>query len=346
MPSAGSMASSGIGPDNLLERRTSSKAPSIRTINPGDDVAGKSHFLHTQPSFRSIATSHIDPHDTRERLFSPSKSLSERSIDAWCKFPSHTRPERTGPAGFQDAVDTHDFVDDHITFQPAERQHYITPQLREQGSKGVLRHLKELYLHERGDILRMQQGTRSSISAGGQVQYPDLELLPKLERELIHPSDQRMASSYYSSDQEKSPKFDPIDYEGGGYGSGIDIQSMPSYSDHVSILSNMYRQTIYGGIRTVSDSTESSRHASAQHNTGSRFSQTSPDNLITRPNFLFPEYTSKPLGGSSSMLSPSNSDPEMGVRRSTLDFAKDLKQHKMQSHQQLMNTVKGISERE
>lgn len=194
-------------------------------------------------------------------------------------------------------------------------------------------------------MLRMQQGRRSSISAGGQVQYPDLELLPRLERDFVYPtSDQRITSSFYSSDKDKSPKFDAVDYEGDEYGSDMDTQDMPGYSDHASTLSKMYQQTIYGGTRTVSTSTEASRHAYHRYNNSSRLEESALDMPTTRPDFLMPEYRPKHLTGSSHLLSPSKSDSEMAVRRSTLDFAKDVKEHKMQSHQLLMDTIDGISD--
>ena len=207
----------------------------------------------------------------------------------------------------------------------------------------------------------MQQGTRSSISAGGQVRYPDLELLPRLEREwefgvgdvsssasdMMQQQQQRVGSSAYSSGSDgrgELPRFDVVDYEGVGYGSddGADAGGRYTGDGHAAgVLSEMYRQAMYSGGRTVSDSTEETR--------GGGYTRYN-DNLspVERAS-LSPRYKPKPKPiqtlSHDVSTSPSASSAVVNhLRRSTLDFARDIQEDEQRARQRLMDTVDGMVE--
>ena len=118
------------------------------------------------------------------------KQQSDQSPDSWTRFPSHLKMERTGSAGSGDKVSTFDFAS---TIEPRPNQSFPTSRRHRKahsmtsGMKGVVQTLNNRYKHERSDVRRLGKGHRSSVSNRGVLEYPDLELLPKLTPVVVRP---------------------------------------------------------------------------------------------------------------------------------------------------------------
>lgn len=112
-----------------------------------------------------------------------------RPTSAWARFPSHTRAERCcSPAGREDNVYSHDFAADF----PVTK----TESDMERGRFSFLKGGKEAQNQKRKGPRKMvvdvvsrcytigfrgiERGHRSSLSAGGLLEYPELELLPSI----------------------------------------------------------------------------------------------------------------------------------------------------------------------
>lgn len=102
---------------------------------------------------------------------------------SWCRYPSHNRVERSfSPAGTADNVVSRDFA---IEFRGSgitdERKETKSPRKKKSRSltfgKSILNTLSQIYSI---DLRRQHKGHRSSISVGGKVEYPELEILPQL----------------------------------------------------------------------------------------------------------------------------------------------------------------------
>ena len=186
-------------------------------------------------------------------------------------------------------------------------------------------------------MLRMQLGTRSSISVRGRVRYPDLELLPRLEQDFIQSSATLGSGSYYSGDPDKGLRFDAVDYEGNGYGSNLDLQRIPYAGDRASDLSKMYRRAIFGQTSEAIDSAGASRQVSTslpvEYAPQADPVQKHNDSASKKDVF-------KPSIESGSSSSPTEA---LKVRRSTLDFAKDVRLQEAQSRQVLLDEVRDIA---
>ena len=304
-------------------------------IAPDDREHISNRPSRSKISMHTVATSQIDPHDTyQSRVSTSTNSLlgSERSFGSWCKYPSHTRAERTGSAGTLDNVIVYDFALDHIQHHSAAELRYKPSKLKKKKSSSIRDHFKNLWSRERSDTLRMKLGTRSSISAGGAVRYPDLELLPRLEQDFAE-----FSGSYYSSsDPDKTLQFGPVDYEGHGYGSDLDLQSISYTGDRASELSKMYQRAIFGQTSEVIDSADASRQVSAS--------------LPVEPSLLGDSVQkhddldemkdiSELLGSDSS---PACSTQVLSVRKSTLDFARGVKLQEAEYCEILLDGVEDV----
>jgi hypothetical protein len=109
-------------------------------------------------SSRDISWRNREIQDTRTRRLPPA---------SWSRFPSHTRAERAlSSAGTEDNVHSRDFAKD---FQVTDIKGCATRSRRNTFKKRLI-HIRTL-----------DRGFRSSISAGGVPEYPELEILPSLE---------------------------------------------------------------------------------------------------------------------------------------------------------------------
>jgi len=114
---------------------------------------------------------------------------------SWCRFPSHLRNFRSGSAGTDDAVVTRDFADNDNDLEDATRtatNSPATPMSRIRAVFGrkskprsaTFSHVWRHYTHifTSGSA----QNRRSSVSVGGKLKHPELEILPPMSSEHHH----------------------------------------------------------------------------------------------------------------------------------------------------------------
>ena len=109
---------------------------------------------------------------------------SARSSGSWCRYPSHTRAERSSsPASSSDGVLSRDFAMEIVRTQKATAEPFGTfPVMDKRKSRSLT--FKKSITNTLGKLYRSQmelrgyidRGHRSSISAGGLAEYPELEL--------------------------------------------------------------------------------------------------------------------------------------------------------------------------
>lgn len=123
------------------------------------------------------------------RSSSPDSTLAGQT-SAWARFPSHGREERCfSPAGRADNVYAHDFAADfprmaETVFDRKKRKLSLAKakkrtqvQKRRGPIKNMVDGISRCYLL---GFRGVEKGHRSSISAGGVLEYPELELLPSI----------------------------------------------------------------------------------------------------------------------------------------------------------------------
>ncbi len=102
---------------------------------------------------------------------------------SWCRYPSHNRVERSfSPAGIADNVVSRDFAIEFRGFGITDEQKETkSPRKKKSRSltfgKSIVNTLSQIYSI---DLRRQHKGHRSSISVGGKLEYPELEILPQL----------------------------------------------------------------------------------------------------------------------------------------------------------------------
>lgn len=106
---------------------------------------------------------------------------------SWCRYPSHNRVERSfSPAGIADNVVSRDFAIEFRGFGITDEQKETkSPRKKKSRSltfgKSIVNTLSQIYSI---DLRRQHKGHRSSISVGGKLEYPELEILPQLSPSL------------------------------------------------------------------------------------------------------------------------------------------------------------------
>lgn len=143
-------------------------------------------------------------HKSIKRPLSSNSTLAVPT-SAWARFPSHTRAERCfSPAGRADQVESHDFIIDFpsATVTEGSRKRRISrykganrsQNRRRRGPiRSVLDGISRCYtVGFRG----FEKGHRSSISSGGVLEYPELELLPSIE---LFPPSQHVSRPVYEA---------------------------------------------------------------------------------------------------------------------------------------------------
>ncbi|KAL8907908.1 MAG: hypothetical protein Q9207_001145 [Kuettlingeria erythrocarpa] len=101
---------------------------------------------------------------------SPSSSI--RSADSWARYPSHNFDERSEAASVNDNVITRDFA---IGQTPQRRVSKKKSRSMTFGRR-FLHKVGRLYKTRSSDFRRYHAGHRSSISVGGRLEYPELEI--------------------------------------------------------------------------------------------------------------------------------------------------------------------------
>lgn len=125
-----------------------------------------------------------EPTDRADKARRRGRNLSPAtSAGSWSRFPSHTRAERSSsPASSSDGVHSRDFAlettgpknpsDNHFgTFPAMEKRKSRSLTFR----KSVTNTLGRLY-RSQVELRGFDRGHRSSISAGGMLEYPELEI--------------------------------------------------------------------------------------------------------------------------------------------------------------------------
>ena len=111
------------------------------------------------------------------------KSSSPGPPASWSRFPSHNRAERSfSPAGKEDKVTARDFASESETLEAPKGEREREAVQKKKGrsttyGESVMSTLNRLYSI---NFRRLNRGHRSSISLGGKLEYPELEILPQL----------------------------------------------------------------------------------------------------------------------------------------------------------------------
>lgn len=145
--------------------------------------------------------------NTRKRptLQGIKRSPSVVRASSWARYPSHTRPERsTSPAGVADQVYSRDFAitPPASTMPPVPSEHGASSSPVSNGKRGgkskglgfgrqMLSAISSLYKSQSQELQRRlaneSRGHRSSISEGGAVEYPELEMLGSISPPMPSP---------------------------------------------------------------------------------------------------------------------------------------------------------------
>lgn len=232
------------------------------------------------------------------------KRTSKIPPPSWSRFPSHTRAERScSSAGEKDNVYPRDFAMEIQVRDPGDgkEQDWMTRYRRHTFERSMIHKLRR---HHRVYHGPMERGVRSSISFGGELEYPELAILPTLE---AIPLASRAASPYPVEPPEYSSVF------GGAREAGTDRAA-----DGARLWSQMYEGCLPPRQLGTTDET------STRDNTSG---------------FLRPEDASRHSRQSSERrLSPRSSTE---IRQSTLDFQKCLEEYEMRAKERALQFANG-----
>lgn len=180
------------------ERRVSTdRRPSLHSVPEDTGYAEEDALPNTL-----FTSSSLGLQATTEQ---PSSSSCESTgLGAWGLYPSHNREERTGSAGGRDSVLTRDFA---YEVGPRLKQDDSSPKIGRAStglsfgrrsknntrfsksrsmptgirrSLNYLRDYSQLFRSQSIEFLQHGHGHRSSISAGGELEHPELEMLPPI----------------------------------------------------------------------------------------------------------------------------------------------------------------------
>ncbi|KAJ9665115.1 hypothetical protein H2201_004775 [Coniosporium apollinis] len=142
-------------------------------------------------SYASMASTHSAASSQRE------ESVDESTVafGAWSRYPSHTRPQRTGSAGAADNVIARDFAavfapgadstgsdsENTVKRKAAQKKKKAkTPMVKSKSmrfGKNFLKNYTSIFRSQSREFRQYGSGHRTSIAAGGKLEYPELELL-------------------------------------------------------------------------------------------------------------------------------------------------------------------------
>ena len=122
---------------------------------------------------------------TRDSSQGSKDRQSKRSVDSWSKFPSHSRADRSSsPAGDTDLVFARDFAAesdlDKRALSKPRRVFSLSGKQKSRSmtfGRSMIKRLSTWYRSPSTDKM-FGAGHRSSISVGGVLEYPELEMLP------------------------------------------------------------------------------------------------------------------------------------------------------------------------
>ena len=182
-----------IGPKDEAMSRKPSTRPSLYP-NQAHLVVEPDHGPQLQARLAAykLPTYHHTSKKKRPLINEVKRSSSAYPIGSWSRYPSHSRPDRSSsPAGVQDQVFARDFADFTPRSSPNRllnrQDSKLDPKKRKKSmnfGKHMLSQLGRLYKSQSQVLQRRlaneARGHRSSISEGGMLEYPELELLGRV----------------------------------------------------------------------------------------------------------------------------------------------------------------------
>ena len=187
-----------IGPkDEHISRKPSARPSLYRNQAHLSVEADHGPQLQARLAAYKLPTFHPTSKRKRPMINEVKRSSSAYPIGSWSRYPSHSRPERSSsPAGVQDQVFARDFADmTPKSVQNTSPHAKLDPRKRKKSmnfGKHMLSQLSRLYKSQSQVLQRRlaneARGNRSSISEGGMLEYPELELLGRLSPPLPSPN--------------------------------------------------------------------------------------------------------------------------------------------------------------
>ena len=189
-----------VGPKNEApsSSRTSTRPPLYRGQDHISVGAGQGSNLQARLTAYKLPI-YVQTPKQRPLLDETQRSTSTYPMGSWARYPSHSRPERSSsPAGLQDQVFTKDFADmtpgNTPGSSPTRQCSKLDKSKRKKSvsfGKNMIGSLTRLYQSRSQELRRMlaneARGHRSSISEGGVLEYPELEMLGSLSPPMPSP---------------------------------------------------------------------------------------------------------------------------------------------------------------
>ncbi|KAK3171162.1 hypothetical protein OEA41_003246 [Lepraria neglecta] len=189
-----------FGPKNEApsSSRTSTRPPLYRGQDHISVGAAQGSNLQARLAAYKLPT-YVQTPKKRPLLDETKRSTSAYPIGSWARYPSHSRPERSSsPARLQDQVFTRDFADmtpgNTLGSSPTRQGSKLDKSKRKKSmsfGKNMISSLTRLYKSRSQELQRMlaneARGHRSSISEGGVLEYPELEMLGSLSPPMPSP---------------------------------------------------------------------------------------------------------------------------------------------------------------
>ena len=203
----GSTYSDLVGPRQLDPKAAASNGQLVRK---------RSSLLHTndrrvpEPLEGAQLQAHLDAYTLpprrrstrkRPRLEGIKRSPSALRASSWARYPSHTRPERSiSPAGVADQVYSRDFAippPGSAPKNPSEQEPSPSSDGKKEKAKAmtfrqqIVSTISGLYKSQSQELRRRlaneARGHRSSVSEGGRLEYPELEMLGSISPPMPSP---------------------------------------------------------------------------------------------------------------------------------------------------------------
>ncbi|KAF2100391.1 hypothetical protein NA57DRAFT_54482 [Rhizodiscina lignyota] len=188
-----------LDPLDTTSVKYSPKAPSISVSERRVSTTGDEYHCLTPQSDLILPELVIAP----PQQGSSEDSLSKADLGSWGRYPSHTRDSRIGPAGQRDRVTTRDFayelhvqepepIDEDVIESDPQGRKLKNKQKSDRVSSNMsktrstsfgrrlIRGYSAMFKSQSLEFLRHGHGHRSSISAGGVLEHPELEMLPPI----------------------------------------------------------------------------------------------------------------------------------------------------------------------
>ncbi|KAL8778439.1 MAG: hypothetical protein Q9213_007418 [Squamulea squamosa] len=157
-----------ITEDPWSQRKGRETAPGSGRVSPTQAVSDTGSQVRQSLAYQN----------TRIRNHAISPSGSVRSADSWTRYPSHTAVERNETASERDNVIARDFAVSPKTLTPEQKMSKKKSRSMTFGKK-VRHKITTFYTTRRSDLRRYNAGHRSSISFGGRLEHPELEIPPR-----------------------------------------------------------------------------------------------------------------------------------------------------------------------